>query len=119
LQKTSLKFKALVALGLMLVSGFATNSILHFNLLPVVNATPPPFGIDGTPLSNASRSVSSLFVNGFSTTYANDTVIVFALSANTSPYVFLNVSDSDSLNWNLRLNYTWSNDGQGFGTVAE
>jgi hypothetical protein len=103
----------------MLVSGFATNSILHFNLLPVVNATPPPFGIDGTPLSNASRSVSSLFVNGFSTTYANDTVIVFALSANTSPYVFLNVSDSDSLNWNLRLNYTWSNDGQGFGTVAE
>ena len=116
--KISFRLRTLIVLSLILFSGLVANSVFHPEVLRVANATPPPFGLDGSVLSNASPSVSSLSVD-LSTSYANDSIIVYALSANTGPNVFLNVSDSDALTWSERLNYTWTHMGAGFGTVGE
>lgn len=54
-----------------------------------------------------------------STNYANDTIIVYALSANPNPSLNVTVWDSAALIWNQRFNYTWSNLGTRFAEVFE
>jgi hypothetical protein len=101
----SLKLKALLALSLMLFSGFATNTfVFHNSILPIANATSCSFALDGSGASkHSSGSVTSLGMS-LSTSCNNDLLVAYGYQEGNTT---LSVSDSSSLTWQIEDQYYW------------